>query len=385
MQDQTQPLTVSIRADGSIFLQETAGRLRQPRAARCSAMAGAGLRQADLRARRRPGALRGGGPGDGGAVDLRLHHDQPDHRHRRSVVGRRPSRRRAGRAGPPWRSRARRDAAGSSRRPWSASVLLHAAVLPAVLIVLALARDLKVGSVGAGHHRLQRPGHRRPAGRAGARAEQTAAGRRRRSRSAPARRADAAAAAAEPAARAAAAQADAHAAKAGQAGPRRPTPRQAAAPPAKPEKSLDLDALAASISKTSKPRSPSRSAARKRGPARPETAPQARADAGDRRPAAAHRPASHDELQRRWNPNCDVEGGRDVQVRVTFQLGAGGQLVGDVAARRSRRGRRRCSRPPPTGPCARSTRPRPSAACRANSTVRQITVNFNANEACSNR
>ena len=37
-----------------------------------------------------------------------------------------------------------------------------------------------------------------------------------------------------------------------------------------------------------------------------------------------------DELQRRWNPNCDVEGGRDVQVRVVFTLGAGGQVVGDV-------------------------------------------------------
>ena len=32
----------------------------------------------------------------------------------------------------------------------------------------------------------------------------------------------------------------------------------------------------------------------------------------------------------RWNPNCEVEGGRDVLVRVAFKLGVGGQVVGDV-------------------------------------------------------
>ena len=72
MQDQTEPLTVSIRADGAIFLNET----QVPFATLAPAPARhgrAGLRQADLRPRRRPGALRHRRPGDGGALDLRLH------------------------------------------------------------------------------------------------------------------------------------------------------------------------------------------------------------------------------------------------------------------------------------------------------------------------
>ena len=35
-----------------------------------------------------------------------------------------------------------------------------------------------------------------------------------------------------------------------------------------------------------------------------------------------------DELNRRWNPNCAVEGGQDVNVKVTLRLGPGGRLIG---------------------------------------------------------
>jgi protein TonB len=100
------------------------------------------------------------------------------------------------------------------------------------------------------------------------------------------------------------------------------------APPAKPEKSLDLDALSASISKMTKPAPPKPSSAAK-GPARADTAPVARQTVGTGLSAAAMSGLA-DELQRRWNPNCDVEGGRDVQVRVTFTIGQGGQVVGDA-------------------------------------------------------
>ena len=99
------------------------------------------------------------------------------------------------------------------------------------------------------------------------------------------------------------------------------------APPAKPEKSLDLDALSASVSKMVKPTKPSSAA---KGPARPETATVARTTVGEGVSGAALT-GLIDELQRRWNPNCDVEGGRDVQVRVAFVIGAGGQVVGNVA------------------------------------------------------
>ncbi len=106
-----------------------------------------------------------------------------------------------------------------------------------------------------------------------------------------------------------------------------PTPVKPA-PPAKPEKSLDLDALSASVSKMAKAAPPKPSSAPK-GPARPDTALVARQTVGTGLSAAAMSGLA-DELQRRWNPNCDVEGGRDVQLRVTFTIGPGGQVVGDV-------------------------------------------------------
>jgi outer membrane biosynthesis protein TonB len=100
--------------------------------------------------------------------------------------------------------------------------------------------------------------------------------------------------------------------------------------PVKPEKGLDLDALSASVSKMVKTSTTKPSSAAK-GPARPETAAEARPAVGTGLSAAALTGLT-DELQRRWNPNCDVEGGRDVQVRVAFVIGAGGQVVGNVAS-----------------------------------------------------
>ena len=113
--------------------------------------------------------------------------------------------------------------------------------------------------------------------------------------------------------------------------PPAPVPPKAQTPPkpqpaAKPEKSLDLDALAASIPTSKTPAKPSSAP---KGPSRPETALQAHPALGTGNAAAAVSGLT-DELQRRWNPNCEVQGGRDVILKVTFQLGAGGQVVGEV-------------------------------------------------------
>lgn len=152
------------------------------------------------------------------------------------------------------------------------------------------------------------------------------------------------------------------------------------APPAKPEKSLDLDALSASISKMTKPSPPKPSSAAK-GPARPETALQARPAMGTGLSAAAMTGLA-DELTRRWNPNCDVEGGRDVQLRVTFTIGQGGQVVGTAAAQIK-------SAP---NEVARAAADRAVRAVYAAAPFRtlprefygeKIAVNFNAREACS--
>lgn len=115
-----------------------------------------------------------------------------------------------------------------------------------------------------------------------------------------------------------------------------PTPKPAPAKPAaktpskpapKAEKGLDLDALAASVAKSS---GAQRSSAAK-GPSRAETARQARPDLGTGAAASAISGMSED-IERRWNPNCNVEGGRDVRLKVYLTLGSGGQVVGEVTA-----------------------------------------------------
>jgi len=158
--------------------------------------------------------------------------------------------------------------------------------------------------------------------------------------------------------------------------PLKPAPVAAKpAPPAKPEKSLDLDALAASLSKSAKPSSAAK------GSARPETALQARPAMGTAEQAAAFSGLTQ-ELQRRWNPNCDVEGGRDVLVRVTFTIGAGGQVVGDVASQI------RSAQTPVSQAAAQRAVRAVYAASPFRSLPREfygerVAVNFNAREACT--
>lgn len=98
-------------------------------------------------------------------------------------------------------------------------------------------------------------------------------------------------------------------------------------PAAKSEESLDLDALADSLSKL-RPSGGSRSSAPK-GASRAETARQARPAAGEGM-AASSIPGLQDRLEDVWNPNCSVEGGRDVRVRVTFVVGPGGVIDRDT-------------------------------------------------------
>lgn len=158
-----------------------------------------------------------------------------------------------------------------------------------------------------------------------------------------------------------------------------PTPApKAAAKPA--EKSLDLDALAASLTRPAR-NAPQRPSSAAQGVSRPESAPVARQTTGSGLAAGAALQGLAEELQRRWNPNCEVEGGRDVLVRVTFQLGVGGQVVGDVAS--EIRGART--------PVSQAAAERAVRAVYAAAPFRglprefygdRIAVNFNAREAC---
>jgi len=161
----------------------------------------------------------------------------------------------------------------------------------------------------------------------------------------------------------------------------KPVEKQAprkAQPPPRPEKSLDLDALAASLSRSARPPKPSSAA---KGPSRQETALQARPDAGKGLSAAPLNGMVAD-IERRWHPNCEVEGGRDVQVRVTLLLDAGGGVAGQVGSQIMRG----------QGAVAQAAASRAVSAVYAAAPFRnlprdyygqRINLVFNANEACS--
>lgn len=158
-----------------------------------------------------------------------------------------------------------------------------------------------------------------------------------------------------------------------------PTPTKPA--PAKPaQKTLDLDNLYASLTKPA--RNAAQASSAPRGATRAETAPVARQTVGTGLAAGAALQGLAEELQRRWNPNCEVEGGRDVVVKATFQLGVGGQVVGDVATLIEG----------PKSPVAQASAERAARAVYAAAPFRglphdfygeRINVNFNAREACA--
>jgi hypothetical protein len=118
-----------------------------------------------------------------------------------------------------------------------------------------------------------------------------------------------------------------------------------------------------------------------RGPARPQTAPQARPDAGQGI-SISDQIGLQQLLERLWNPNCDVAGGASVRLKVRFLVGLSGDLIG----------------PPNAGGLERASDPVVAAAARrALDAVREaapytppyygqtITVNFDAKEACAKR
>lgn len=171
-----------------------------------------------------------------------------------------------------------------------------------------------------------------------------------------------------------------------------PTPKAKPAPtpppktaPAKAEKSLDLDALAASLSPTTARSAGSRQSSAAKGPAKPATAVKAQTSNGVGDVAASGALNSMAaELQRIWNPNCDVAGGSDANIKVAFRLASNGRLIGQPES----------SAETASDPVIKA------ASDRAKSAINQaapfqnlppqlygpkIVVNFNARQACAPR
>jgi outer membrane biosynthesis protein TonB len=176
--------------------------------------------------------------------------------------------------------------------------------------------------------------------------------------------------------------------------PAKPSPPQPKPSPAKPAPpkpavakqsapSFDPDAVLASLTKT-KPSGPRQSSAA-RGPTRPETAVQARTavGAGDAISANALS-ALAGELQRLWNPNCDVEGGSDANIKVSFRLGPSGRLIAPPES----------SQENATDPIVKAASDRAKRAVNQGAPFddlppalygQKILVNFNAKQACAQR
>lgn len=164
----------------------------------------------------------------------------------------------------------------------------------------------------------------------------------------------------------------------------KPTPAKPQPKPAPPKKN-DNDffaSLEASIAKTQKATGKPTANAPK-GPARAETSVSARPALG----AATGLSASalgrlQGEVQDRWNPNCEVEGGANVNVRVVFVIGPGGRVVGQPESPGT-------SSPDPVVKTASDRAIRalfaasPFAYLPSDLYGQKIALNFNAKQACS--
>ena len=120
-----------------------------------------------------------------------------------------------------------------------------------------------------------------------------------------------------------------------------PTPAAAAVPkpdatkptPVKPGRTgpraeLDLDRLLSDVETTSKAAAPPKKGGGKKGPRKDALTVQI--GSGKRVSAATKGYLLNlgNDLSRRWNPNCLVEGGADVRAEVTFRVSFGGKLLG---------------------------------------------------------
>jgi outer membrane biosynthesis protein TonB len=91
---------------------------------------------------------------------------------------------------------------------------------------------------------------------------------------------------------------------------------------------MDMAALSAELAKQARPSGPRQSSAA-RGAARPTQAIVARTTAGASDAASTAALSSlAGELQRLWNPNCEAAGAADVTIKVSFQIGSSGRLIG---------------------------------------------------------
>jgi protein TonB len=166
------------------------------------------------------------------------------------------------------------------------------------------------------------------------------------------------------------------------AAPAQPPPKPAAKTAPSDDSFLaDLDA---SLARTAKTAGAKRAAAA-RGATRAETAVVARTGAGAGTAVSASALSSMAaELQRLWNPNCEVAGGADVDIKVSFRLGPAGRLIGQPESSAEN-----AADPVVKAASDRAVRAvnqaQPFADLPSELYGPKIAVNFNARQACAQR
>jgi protein TonB len=160
--------------------------------------------------------------------------------------------------------------------------------------------------------------------------------------------------------------------------PPTPTPAQHATTPA--SQAVDFNRMQQIIDNAQRNAGKPASSAQ-RGPARAETAPQARPDAGQG-VSQSDLLGLQQLLERLWNPNCDVAGGSAVKLRVRFLI----DLSGNVLGRPDDGGLEHSGDPVVAAAARRALDAVHEAAPYSQPYYGQsIVVNFDAKEACAKR
>lgn len=168
-----------------------------------------------------------------------------------------------------------------------------------------------------------------------------------------------------------------------------PTPKPPVKTPPKPapeaarKPSLDLDRLMADVQSARRP--PRTQAGGGGGTGKKDRTLAVGTSRGPSAGAKGYLLTLGTDLGRRWNPNCMVEGGADVNVKVSFIVSSNGRLLTDPVS---------SGRDAPPGSLMRAGSDAAVRAIRMTEPFpnfppelygEKITVNFNANQVCANR
>lgn len=168
----------------------------------------------------------------------------------------------------------------------------------------------------------------------------------------------------------------------------RPTPQKPAPTPTPqkkptPSKPLDLDRLLSDV-ESSRPTRPSKPSGGRQGATkRDSTLKAGTAQADISQGSKDYLLTLGDDLGRRWNPNCQIAGGRDVKLRISFVIGANGRLRGEPVSSGAGAAEGSVVRAASDAAVRAIRKSEPFTSFPPELYGEKISVNFNADQVCS--